>query len=230
MRQIVDDEDQFGKSLLRELPAVSRLARRLAPHPDWVDDLVQETCMRALQAGRSRNVEMAGVRSWLFTILQNVVYAKLGRGRREALLLDEFRRSNTLAGNSEAHTPAGAPQVDWEDLDQRLKSAIEELPAPLQSVFLLSAIEQLEYREIAVIAAIPLGTVMSRLHRARLLLSERLSEFGVEAGVCRRAISRSQRRLKREITIAIFSRMPAVPAALRRRIQQTMHAPDSNAP
>ena len=73
--------------------------------------------------------------------------------------------------------------LDWEQVDERLKAAIEELPAHYREVLLLWAIEGLKYRELAEVLDVALGTVMSRLYRARAILSARLRDMAAEAGI-----------------------------------------------
>jgi RNA polymerase sigma-70 factor (ECF subfamily) len=75
--------------------------------------------------------------------------------------------------------------MNWEDVEQRLKMAIAELPLPYRTVFLLWAVEELKYREIAEIIELPVGTVMSRLHRARTQLASRVADLGAECGFVR---------------------------------------------
>jgi RNA polymerase sigma-70 factor (ECF subfamily) len=72
--------------------------------------------------------------------------------------------------------------LNWETVDERLKHAIGELPLPQRTVFLLCAVEGLRYRDIADIAGIPVGTVMSRLYKARQVLSARLAALSAEQG------------------------------------------------
>ena len=73
--------------------------------------------------------------------------------------------------------------LDWEHVDERLKVAIESLRPEYRSVLLLWGVEGMKYREIADIQDIPIGTVMSRLHRARAMLAEQLTEFAEEKGL-----------------------------------------------
>ena len=73
--------------------------------------------------------------------------------------------------------------MNWEEVDDQLKHAIEELPEHYRHVLLLWAVEGLKYREIAEIMDVVLGTVMSRLYRARAQLSQKLSDLAAEHGV-----------------------------------------------
>jgi RNA polymerase sigma-70 factor (ECF subfamily) len=72
---------------------------------------------------------------------------------------------------------------EWEYVDERLKDAIEQLRPEYRSVLLLWGVEKLKYREIASIQDIPIGTVMSRLHRARSVLAEQLTDLAEEKGI-----------------------------------------------
>jgi len=73
--------------------------------------------------------------------------------------------------------------LDWEQVDDRLKKALDDLPDHYRTVLLLWAVEGLKYREVAEVLDVPLGTVMSRLYRARSILSEQLAELAQEHGI-----------------------------------------------
>jgi RNA polymerase sigma-70 factor (ECF subfamily) len=86
---------------------------------------------------------------------------------------------------SSAVTMDAIPGSTWEGMDQQLKKAFETLPEEYQTAMHLWAIEELSYKEIADSLSVPLGTVMSRLHRARQRLSEQLKDFAVREGIIR---------------------------------------------
>ena len=88
-------------------------------------------------------------------------------------------------GDLEAAGPAPALPLDWESLDERLKLALENLQEEYQIVLLLWAVEDLSYKEIAEVLDIPIGTVMSRLHRARQKLSGQLRGYAKQEGIIR---------------------------------------------
>jgi RNA polymerase sigma-70 factor, ECF subfamily len=172
------DQNCFRQLALAELPAVYRLAHHLSHCPHEVEDLVQETYLHALKAAGTFELRECGMRPWLFKILHNVMHARLGQRERDAKLRDELKHHNG------GHDPAppervegGDGRIAWENIDQRLKRAIDSLPLQQKTVFLLWAAEGLRYRQIAEIVDAPVGTVMSRLHRARNTLANDLKEF-----------------------------------------------------
>ena len=185
------DANRFQHLALAELEAVHRLARYLAPRSQEADDLVQETYLRAFRYAGGFELGELGIRPWLFKILHNVLNTRLAKDRRQPEARDD------LDGRAR---PADAPPcdrlslLDWDRVDERLKREIAALPLMYRSIFLLSAIEGLRYREIAEVAEVPIGTVMSRLHRARKILIENLGEWAAENRLVPAAGSRPRDR------------------------------------
>jgi RNA polymerase sigma-70 factor, ECF subfamily len=135
-------------------------------------DLVQETCLRALRAmGRLR--PDSNVKSWLFTILRN---AWLNQLRQRKPVLDVVDLDSTDYGLDRAvdssKDPYGAYVSDLER--EQVRHAIEQLPLEFREIILLREYEELSYEEIATMLQCPVGTVMSRLARARSKLRELL--------------------------------------------------------
>lgn len=165
------------------MDALYRMAMHLARHPDEAADLVQETYLKAFKAEAGFELRDRGVRPWLFKILHNSFYTRVGKQRREPTIADDLAHQ---AVPSELDSPAPAwdlESLDWEQVDDRLKHAIDELPDHYREVLLLWAVEGLKYREIADVLDVPLGTVMSRLYRARAILSTELAELAGELGI-----------------------------------------------
>ena len=189
------DRSTFANLALAELPAVYRLAYHLCADKHDVDDVVQETYLHALRAADQFRLMSCGVRPWLFKILHNVVNARFGKQRREDEALEGLRHApnhNAADGPSsdgEAAAPLAMGEqgclsgISWDGIDERLKHAIDDLPFNQKVVFLLSAVEGLRYREVAETVGAPIGTVMSRLHRARAQLAAQLSELAIEHGI-----------------------------------------------
>jgi RNA polymerase sigma-70 factor, ECF subfamily len=134
------------------IPALRRYARALTRDAEAADDLVQDTLVRAL---RSEHLFHGGdIRSWLYTILTN-----LNRNRLRSLA----RRPTLMAlGDDDAPDMAG-PEAGARDIERALASLVEDQ----RSALLLVVLEGLTYREVAEIQGVPIGTVMSRLARAR---------------------------------------------------------------
>lgn len=177
------DPQQFRQLALAELDAVHRLAVHLCRDAEAAADLVQETFARAFAAAPTFRLGERGIRPWLFKILHNVFYNRLGRQQREPTLLDDLQ-AEAVAHELDAEPPAwDLSSLDWEYVDDRLKRAVDELPTTYRAILLLWAVEGLKYREIADVLDIPLGTVMSRLYRARMTLSAALADLAKEKGI-----------------------------------------------
>lgn len=171
----------FEELSLDHIEAVYRLALQLVRHPDEASDLVQETYLKALRVADRFEEQGGGIRPWLFKILHNVFYTRLARAKRAPMSVDELH--GAVADSPAPDEPGPAwdiSRLDWDHVDERLKSAIEHLRPEYRTVLLLWAVEGLKYREIAEIQDIPIGTVMSRLHRARSILADQLAEFAEE--------------------------------------------------
>ena len=135
------------------------------------EDLVQETCLRALRAIDGLR-EHSNVKGWLFTILRNIWLNKLRRTRFVQIELgadtNDVSDPADAAQNPHAAYASGVEQ-------ERVRAAIQQLPLAFREVVLLREYEELSYQEIAALLDCPPGTVMSRLARARSKLRELLS-------------------------------------------------------
>ncbi len=177
------DTQSFRNLALAEMDSVYRMAMHLARHPDDAADLVQETYLKALKSEKLFELREQGIRPWLFKILHNNFYTRLSKQKREPTIADDLEPQSV---DSEQDSPPPAwdlEHLDWEQVDDRLKHAIEDLPDHYREVLLLWAVEGMKYREIAEVIEVPLGTVMSRLYRARAILSEQLAELASEKGI-----------------------------------------------
>jgi RNA polymerase sigma-70 factor (ECF subfamily) len=175
--------DQFEPLALGQMDAVYRLAFHLSRRPDEADELVQETYLRAFRPGTSDRFEdksdgadpEAAMRSWLFAICHNVFYTRVKKQAKAAKPVDEF--FNHAADDAPPDEPPPVfdrAGLNWQHVDARLKAAIDDLKPEYREVLLMWGVDQLKYREIAQILEVPIGTVMSRLHRARKLLMDAL--------------------------------------------------------
>jgi RNA polymerase sigma-70 factor, ECF subfamily len=158
----------FDHLMLPHLDAAYNLARWLLRNDHDAQDAVQEACLRAYRAfDRFRG---ADGRAWLLTIVRNVCYSQLRQGRREPPgepFTDELHGATDDPGETRA--------LAWRETNgELLRQALEKLPAEFREVIVLHELEGLAYREIAAVAEIPLGTVMSRLARARRKLAAEL--------------------------------------------------------
>jgi RNA polymerase sigma-70 factor (ECF subfamily) len=155
-------------SVLREIeetvPALRRYAWALLRHDQDADDLVQDCLVRALDRLPSRMVDLP-VRPWLFTIMHNLFVSRWRSLKRRGRVMTEDD------GMAETAIP---PTQDWRLSFRDLIGALDRLPEEQRHVLLLVGVEGLGYRETARVLDIPLGTVMSRLSRARDNLRERM--------------------------------------------------------
>ena len=142
----------FRNGIEAAIPALRRYARALTRDGETADDLVQDTLVRAL---RSEHLFHGGeVRSWLYTILTNLNRNRLRSLARRPIL--------TQIGEGDAADMAG-PEAGSRDIERALAGLVEDQ----RSALLLVVLEGLTYREVAEVQGVPVGTVMSRLARAR---------------------------------------------------------------
>ncbi len=152
---------RFERSILPHLDAAYNLARWLTRNQHDAEDMVQEAYLRAFKF--FDGFHGTDARAWLLTIVRNTCYTWLqqNRGRETTVSFDE----EIHATESELSNPATLVLKSG-DMEM-LKMALEELPVEFREVIVLRDLEELSYKEVAEIANIPLGTVMSRLARAR---------------------------------------------------------------
>jgi RNA polymerase sigma-70 factor, ECF subfamily len=166
--------ERFESWVLPEIEVLFRVARSLTRDTGAAEDLVQDTLLRAYRA--IDRFDGAYPRAWLLTILRNA-HTNNHRRRRPELL--DQRTDGT------GHDPAD-PEVDVEaaamagTVDRRLSQALGELPPRFREVVVLVDVDGLSYAESAALLDVPVGTVMSRLHRARRRLREALADTGLE--------------------------------------------------
>ena len=169
---------QFEQIALPHLENVYRAARTLAPFEAEAEDLVQETFLRAFRAFERFELREYGAKPWLLRILYNVFCTARGRQRREPTLLDDLDFDHFADELSDGGLdPESVDTIDWDAFDEELKAAVAGLRPSYRLVLLLWAIEGLSYKEIADVCDCALGTVMSRLYRARQLVGRQLREY-----------------------------------------------------
>jgi RNA polymerase sigma-70 factor (ECF subfamily) len=175
--------DAFEAEMLRHLPDVVRFARSLTKDPADADDVVQETYLRAF---RSRHTFIPGSdgRRWLFTIARNLYLRSRERDARIVALDGEPELDAVATAQAQVTAQASGvdPRLDHPDLAPAIAQAIAELPEPFRLVVALVDVEGLDYAEAAEQLEIPVGTVRSRLFRARRTLQDRLLDHARDAG------------------------------------------------
>ena len=162
------DISRFEAAVLAHLDSAYNLARWMVRSEHDAQDVVQEACLRAL---RSFDTFRGGdARCWLLAIVRNTCCTWLDRNRRgepEALMDDDLE---AFASDDADPQRLLIRQADA----NQVRSAIDALPAAYREIVVLRELEGLSYKEIASVAGVPIGTVMSRLARARKQLEERL--------------------------------------------------------
>ena len=165
--------DPFRAELIALLPRLRRFALGLAADPDRADDLVQAGCEKALAR---RSQWQAGTRldSWMFKIIQN-------------LWIDQLRQRTPITPAEPEEVENVPDHQDWnQGIEARLTleqvvEAMGRLPPPMRAVLMLVCVEGQSYKEAAATLEVPIGTVMSRLARARIELYKIL-QAGTAAG------------------------------------------------
>jgi RNA polymerase sigma-70 factor (ECF subfamily) len=160
------------------------MARRLAGNEAEAEDLVQETFMRAHKAFAGFELRQYGAKPWLLKILHNVFYTRLSKRSRQPSLIEDVSFDDFAAElDQPPASELGSGEINWDDFDEELKSAVSGLSPDYREVILLWALEELSYKEIAEVCGCAIGTVMSRLYRARQQLGQRLAGYAREHGL-----------------------------------------------
>jgi RNA polymerase sigma-70 factor (ECF subfamily) len=167
---------RFEAVVLPHLDAAYNLARWLTRNDEEAEDVVQTACLRALRF--FDGFHGGNARSWLLTIVRNTFYSWVAQHRERELdapFDEEIHAVEAAGGGPEAELLRRADA-------ELLRQGFAALPVPFREVMVLREIEGLPYKEIAAIAGIPIGTVMSRLARARGHLQSYLIANGVAGG------------------------------------------------
>ncbi|MHB8621809.1 MAG: sigma-70 family RNA polymerase sigma factor [Sulfuricaulis sp.] len=175
---------RFEELALPHLDAAYNLARWLTRNDHDAHDVVQEAYLRAFKFFAGFHGDNA--RSWLLAIVRNTCYTWLrqNRGFHANTSLDELLDSGQAdAMLAAAEPPEDGPEKLMQQADNKamLNRVLEKLPEEFREALVLKELEDLSYREIAAVTGVPLGTVMSRLSRARKLLSKQLQEYMPES-------------------------------------------------
>lgn len=185
------DQERFAELAEPLMGPLYSAALRMTRNPADAEDLVQETFLRAYR-GFGGFEEGTNLKAWMYRILTNA-YINTYRAKQrrpDESSLDEgedlhlFRRLGGLEA-ARAGRSAEDELMDW-FTDAEVKEAIESLPENFRIAVLLADVEGFAYKEIAEILDIPIGTVMSRLHRGRRALQKALYEYAVSHGLADR--------------------------------------------
>jgi RNA polymerase sigma-70 factor (ECF subfamily) len=182
------DQATFTAQAMEYMPSLYSAALRMTRNPADAEDLVQETYLRAYR-GFGSFAQGTNLKAWLYRILTNTFINRYRAAQRrpDETDLDEvedfylYRRLGGLEG-ARASRSAEDELLDVLTEDE-VREAVESLPENFRLAVLLADVEGFAYKEIAEILDIPIGTVMSRLHRGRRALQKRLYEFAAGRGL-----------------------------------------------
>jgi RNA polymerase sigma-70 factor, ECF subfamily len=181
-----DRQERLEAEALTHLDALYRTALRLSRSPQDAEDLVQETYLNAFRS-LDRFEEGTNLRAWLFRILNNAFISQYRRRKRRPSssiedVTEYYLYDHLVEGGAAPRTENPEQEVLDRIGDEAVLRALEDLPVEFRQVELLADVEGFSYREIADILNIPIGTVMSRLYRARRRLQKMLWQEAQELG------------------------------------------------
>jgi RNA polymerase sigma-70 factor, ECF subfamily len=167
-------EDRFREQVLSELEVLYRVARRLTRSATEAEDLVQDALLRAYRGFDGFDGRYP--RAWLLTILRNTHYNRI-RKRRPDLLDDEVAQRLPASG-ADGRRDGTSERALHDDFDPLVREAVTSLSPNHRAVLALVDLDELSYREAADLLGVPVGTVMSRLRRARRKVRAHLEQAG----------------------------------------------------
>lgn len=187
MATISDDHRAaFEREALPLLDTVYRVALRLAGNEAQAEDLTQETMLKAFRAWHQYR-RGTNIKAWLLTILRHTFINEYRRDKHRGPTVDvaEYERFTVFHDVQEVD-----PEGRFFDkiVDEEVLKAVDQLPEEFRECLVLSDIADLSYAEIAEVMKVPVGTVKSRLFRARQALQRVLYDYAVEAGYIKRSV------------------------------------------
>ena len=182
------DQATFADQAMELMPALYSAALRMTRNRADAEDLVQETFLKGYR-GFGSFQEGTNLKAWLYRILVNTFinsYRAKQRRPDEGDLddVEDLYLYRRIGGLEQAEASRSAEDEVLDTFtDDEVKAALESLPEQFRIAVLLADVEGFQYKEIAEILDVPIGTVMSRLHRGRRALQKALWEFGRERGL-----------------------------------------------
>lgn len=179
-RQLYED---FEREAVPHMDALFNFALKMTGDSDEADDLVQETYLKAFRFF-DKFEKGTNCKAWLFRIMKNTYINKYRKETKEPDKVDYEEVENFYENVKPSSTDSAHLEKDIYDnlLDDELSEAINSLPDDFKTVVILCDIEGFTYEEIADFIDVPVGTVRSRLHRARKMLFTKLQKYASERG------------------------------------------------
>jgi RNA polymerase sigma-70 factor (ECF subfamily) len=184
----LDDQAVFVDQAMEHMPSLYSAALRMTRNPTDAEDLVQETYLKAYRSFATFQ-QGTNLKAWLYRILTNTfinTYRAKKRRPEQADVddVEDLFLYHRLGGLEAAAAGRSAEDEVLDTFtDSDIKDALEALPEQFRMTVLLADVEGFSYKEIAAILDVPIGTVMSRLHRGRRALQKALFELGMSRGL-----------------------------------------------
>lgn len=180
--------DEFEGLLELHLDGLFHVALRYTHNQAQAEDLVHDTVVRALRF-RDKFEKGSNFKAWIYTILTNTFINRYRRQKLEREIIEGSTREDVesqLRSDATRDT-ARQPEVSYMDriLSDDVMSALDELPEEFRSVVMLCDVEGMSYKDVSEVIDCPIGTVMSRLYRARRMLEKKLANVAKEHGLLR---------------------------------------------
>jgi RNA polymerase sigma-70 factor, ECF subfamily len=176
---LIEKRERFERTALPFLAAVYGMARRLTRSEEDASELSQETFLRAFRTFENFRPG-TNCKAWLLTILHSIFVNRYRKAKRAPITVPLEGLEERLAGPESIEPGAAGKPPEWSDAE--VEAAFARLPVDFRSVVLMVDVEELTYEETAAALSCPVGTVRSRLFRARKLLAAALEEHARRAG------------------------------------------------
>lgn len=177
-----EEETTIEEILIKYMDPMYSTALRLCKNKEKAEDLVQDTCLRAFKYFDQLRSN-GNVKAWIFKILMNTFINKYRKNIKEPPIVDLELSESLLTCESNFYSSNPEEILIKSSLDEDIKKALDNLHVDIKAVLWLSDVEGFTYQEIGEMLECPIGTIASRLYRARSLLRETLWEYAKKRGV-----------------------------------------------